>query len=132
MPKRIQRKRTKGWRMPEGALYVGRPTRWGNPFIVGRLYENYAVPELTFVCTMDNALEMFRHYCEGLLIADPGHFTPLAGKDLACFCKEGAPCHADILLRLANQPPHRSAANKTVRQSERGDATVDETVTTHS
>ena len=31
-PQRIQRKRTKGWRMPEGAVYVGRPTKWGNPF----------------------------------------------------------------------------------------------------
>jgi hypothetical protein len=30
--RRIQRKRTKGWRMPEGAVYVGRPSRWGNPF----------------------------------------------------------------------------------------------------
>lgn len=33
--KRIQRQRTKGWRMPEGAVYVGRPTRWGNPFRIG-------------------------------------------------------------------------------------------------
>lgn len=32
MPERIQRKRTKNWRMPPGAVYVGRPTRWGNPF----------------------------------------------------------------------------------------------------
>lgn len=32
MPERIQRKRVKGWHMPEGAIYVGRPTRWGNPF----------------------------------------------------------------------------------------------------
>ena len=32
-PKRIQRQRTKGYRMPEGAVYVGRPTRWGNPFV---------------------------------------------------------------------------------------------------
>lgn len=31
-PKRIQRKRTKGWRTPEGAVYVGRPSAWGNPF----------------------------------------------------------------------------------------------------
>lgn len=31
-PKRIQRKRTKGWRMPSNAVYVGRPTKWGNPF----------------------------------------------------------------------------------------------------
>ena len=34
-PKRIQRKRTKGWRMPEGAVYVGRGTKWGNPYPVG-------------------------------------------------------------------------------------------------
>jgi hypothetical protein len=31
-PKRIQRQRAKGWRMPEGAIYVGRPSQWGNPF----------------------------------------------------------------------------------------------------
>lgn len=35
MPKRIQRKRTKGWKMPAGAIYVGRPTRWGNPYSIG-------------------------------------------------------------------------------------------------
>ena len=34
MPKRIQRKRTRGWRAKAGALYVGRPTKWGNPFFV--------------------------------------------------------------------------------------------------
>ena len=34
MPKRIQRRRTAGWRMPEGAVYVGRPSPWGNPFPV--------------------------------------------------------------------------------------------------
>lgn len=35
-PQRIQRKRTKGWRAPEGAVYVGRGTKWGNPFAVGK------------------------------------------------------------------------------------------------
>lgn len=34
MPVRIQRRRTRGWRMPEGAVYVGRPGPWGNPFIL--------------------------------------------------------------------------------------------------
>ena len=38
MPERIQRKRTRGWRMPEGAVYVGRPTKWGNLFKVGEFY----------------------------------------------------------------------------------------------
>lgn len=32
LPRRIQRRRTAGWRMPDGAVYVGRPTKWGNPF----------------------------------------------------------------------------------------------------
>lgn len=34
-PRRIQRKRTKGWKMPENTVYVGRPTKWGNPWRVG-------------------------------------------------------------------------------------------------
>ena len=42
-PKRIQRRRTKGWRMPEGAIYVGRPTKWGNPYNAETLI--YSVPK---------------------------------------------------------------------------------------
>lgn len=38
MPARVQRRRTPGWRAPEGAVYVGRPSRWANPFAVGALY----------------------------------------------------------------------------------------------
>ena len=34
-PVRIQ-KRSKGWKMPENTVYVGRPTKWGNPFVVGK------------------------------------------------------------------------------------------------
>jgi hypothetical protein len=36
-PKRIQRKRVKGWKMPPNTVYVGRPSKWGNPFPVSRL-----------------------------------------------------------------------------------------------
>ena len=43
MPERIQRKRTKGWRMPVGAVYVGRPTKWGNPFPIAETSARYAV-----------------------------------------------------------------------------------------
>lgn len=35
MPKRIQRKRTKGWKMQPNTVYVGRPSKWGNPFLLG-------------------------------------------------------------------------------------------------
>lgn len=88
MPKRIQRKRTKGWRMPEGAVYVGRPTKWGNPFSVAE-YGPYA-------------LFNYRNRLKGMLLIGVS-LSELRGKDLACWCKEGAPCHADILLELANE-----------------------------
>lgn len=48
-PQRIQRKRTKGWRMPEGAVYVGRPSKWGNPFKLN--------DDLTGLCRYPAALE---------------------------------------------------------------------------
>ncbi len=34
LPARIQRKRTKGWKMPRNTIYVGRGTQWGNPFTI--------------------------------------------------------------------------------------------------
>lgn len=46
MPERIQRRRTKGWRMPEGAIYVGRPSKWGNPFQLGTRSALARVPAL--------------------------------------------------------------------------------------
>jgi len=119
-PKRVQRKRTKGWRMPEGAVYVGRPTRWGNPFRVGEFarhrhrsgahpYELYI--DWHRVGRADQAVGLFRK-----ILTDPtehqyvGHETPtiaairaeLGGKDLACWCPLDQPCHADVLLEIAN------------------------------
>ncbi len=88
-PKRIQRKRTKGWRMPENTVYVGRPTKWGNPF---------SCPENPI-----EAVERFRstlNYGGYLSYAD---ITELRGKDLACWCRIDQPCHADVLLKLANE-----------------------------
>ena len=90
-PQRIQRRRTKGWRMPEGAVYVGRGTKWGNPI---RVEEGV---------TAQDAVNM---YAFGIDYAgSPSAIRDeLAGKDLACWCKLGAPCHADVLLELANGP----------------------------
>jgi hypothetical protein len=95
MPKRIQRKRTKGWRMPEGAVYVGRPTVWGNPF------KSQAFNE--------RILETFEHYCVGHLKGVSDWLEPLRGKDLAYWCPLSSPCHADVLLRLANEPQEAGA-----------------------
>lgn len=95
MPKRIQRKRTKGWKMPPNAVYVGRPSRWGNPFIVGKLSEYGDVPDKEtavafYRAWIDKGLQRIRIVSE------------LRGKDLACWCGSG-PCHADVLLELANR-----------------------------
>lgn len=105
MPERIQRQRTRGWRMPEGAVYVGRPTEWGNPWKVGdTALIDWPMHGTTRTCrameiTPELAVALYR-------IA----FTPdideirerFAGRDLACWCPLDQPCHADVLLELAN------------------------------
>lgn len=89
-PKRIQRKRTKGWRMPEGAVYVGRPTKWGNPHRSGPRFDQVQAYRKTIggnVWTSPNKQE----------IKDE-----LRGKDLVCWCPLDGSCHADVLLEIAN------------------------------
>ena len=103
-PRRIQRKRTKGWRMPPNTVYVGRPTKWGNRFEVGSRvsFEWYDVARIT----PRLAVSLFRlwlKYTEaGREIAEAAR-RELVGKDLACWCEEGAACHGDVLLRVANE-----------------------------
>lgn len=106
MPERLQIRRTKGWRMPLGAVNVSRPCDWSNPFRVGDLVRTVApvvADEAQTVITRDLAVALFRAYVaergwEGQIRAE------LAGKDLACWCRLDEPCHADVLLQLANGP----------------------------
>lgn len=93
MPKRIQRKRIKGWRMPPNTVYVGRPTKWGNPFSVREGEVNLVLR--TYRAYIDKGFRRIAMYHE------------LRGKDLACWCPLDQPCHADILLELANPKPSR-------------------------
>jgi len=95
-PKRIQRKRGKGWKMPEGAVYVGRPTRFGNNFTVAEYGRDLAVFN-------------FRQRMRNMALINPSFFDAIRGKDLACWCPLDQPCHADVLLKIANakeEPPH--------------------------
>ena len=87
--KRIQRQRTKGWRMPAGAVYVGRPTRWGNPY-----RPNWAI-------SLVDSVNAYRGWANRQLRQDDDWLPPLRGKDLVCWCPLDQPCHADILLDLA-------------------------------
>lgn len=101
MPERIQRKRTKGWTMPPGAIYVGRGTRWGNPFKVGDHHRLIGRP----VRDRAEAVELYELHTGPMgsyeLEVDEVR-AELAGRDLACWCPPGEPCHADVLLRIAN------------------------------
>jgi len=111
MPKRIQRKRTKGWRMPPDTVYVGRPTKWENLFVVGKQYSFWANaifshimdPMGVLVETQEMSLRLFRLYAELRDLLDPLWLQPLRGKNLACWCPLDQPCHADVLLELANK-----------------------------
>jgi len=87
-PKRIQRKRTKGWRMPDNTVYVGRPSKWGNPFIGNYAYERYR----KYIKEKCNDADYHKRLID-----------ELRGKNLACWCPLNGACHADILLEVANE-----------------------------
>lgn len=96
-PVRIQRRRTKGWRMPEGAVYVGRPTVWGNP---------YRGAHWTRQQLVDVFSKWVAAYPGDSMYGQPPRLSDiqqqLRGKNLACWCPLDQPCHADVLLELAN------------------------------
>ena len=115
MPKRVQRKRTKGWRMPANTVYVGRGTKWGNPFQIGKDYWNFGEDRFKTV-TQQDACDAYRmllmtDWCTARLLFTVQaqrykrrvpDIEKLRGKDLACWCPLDQPCHADVLLELAN------------------------------
>lgn len=121
-PQRIQLRRTKGWRKPAGSVVVARPSKWGNPYRVGRPVFRSDEPELhahiavnapwpsISVTPVDAAAAVGAY--ERWITAQPDLVAAaraeLAGRDLACWCPpvdergEPVPCHADVLLELAN------------------------------
>lgn len=156
-PRRIQRRRARGWSLEAegGAIYVGRPTRWGNPFtfhhkatglvrepgvLTGQPWEfegrisgpgnlhPYALPDGPIIrcevrwATHVELVELYRRILHRE--ADPAirsawgprYLTDrcpvevtaedvrreLAGHNLACWCPLDRPCHADVLLAVAN------------------------------
>lgn len=114
-PIRIQRKRIRGWRMPADAIYVGRPTLWGNPFTIKAAIETdfaneATAPQFVVDCFRDwlGASRSGRDWWAGpesdrrrKAILD--RLGTLRGKNLVCFCRPDRPCHADVLLELANR-----------------------------
>ena len=121
-PVRVQLSRRKGWRMPENTVKVSRPGRWGNPFQVALLGQKLAVDmfrdlmigffdpfklkrlsdeDFAVVYAAKNAWAKRLNY--GLEYRAAARHE-LRGKNLACWCALDQPCHADVLLELANRP----------------------------
>jgi hypothetical protein len=102
--KRIQLSRKKGWRLPANAVVVSRPSQWGNPFVVNP--KQAGQPEHPEACfDRAEAVKMFEaSLLHGGVNSDLIKILrhDLRGKDLACWCPLGQPCHADVLLKIAN------------------------------
>jgi hypothetical protein len=107
-PKRIQMTRQSPWRKDNpDAVVVSRGTRWGNPFPIGktlctghgRSFEQTKITDRTMAVAA---------FTDILAIPDRNYpstadiIAHLRGKDLACWCPLDQPCHADVLLRVAN------------------------------
>jgi hypothetical protein len=106
VPERIQLRRTKGWTLPPNTVKVDRSGKWGNPFIVNPHVKAGSKSGCEYICvpTVEDAVATF----EEMMQQHPGLLADakreLVGKNLACWCKPSDPCHADVLLRLANEP----------------------------
>lgn len=103
-PTRIQLSRAKGWKMPPNTVKVDRSTQWGNPWAAGKTgFDGRCPPDA------EGAVGMFHDMLEDPEKRDNAGYpddddiqAELRGKNLACWCKPGQPCHADVLLEVAN------------------------------
>jgi hypothetical protein len=98
--------------MPPNTVKVDRTTQWGNhDFVVGEDYDD-----------AETCVEMFHHDLDKFAVFHPDQFeawiAPLRGKNLACWCKPGEPCHADVLLELANAPAQQTPPSASAERSD--------------
>ncbi len=99
-PHRVKLSRKKGWRLPPNTVVVARPTKSGKPFQVCDVMDAFEGDKTK---AADDCVRSFEKWLQGegygVLL---GAKVALRGKNLACWCDLDAPCHADVLLRLAN------------------------------
>lgn len=97
-PVRVQLSRVRGWKMPPNTMSVARPHPMGNPHCVG------FCPTCGVTHTREEAIAEFQAMFTNNPFLVAMTEQALKGKNLACWCKLDEPCHADFLLRLANDP----------------------------
>lgn len=89
---KVYNRRARGAAEAARAVYIGRPTKWGNPFQIG--------PD----GTREEVIAKF----EAALRANPALMEAarreLRGRSLACWCAP-LPCHGDVLMKIANEEP---------------------------
>ncbi len=92
MMKRIQKKNfyDYSWKSNPNAVYVGRPSKWGNPFKVSEH-------------GLNKCLDLYAAWLGQQIRKDPTFLHPLKGKDLVCFCPLTQDCHADIIINLLGE-----------------------------
>lgn len=100
-PRRIRLSRARGWRKPSGAVSVARPTRWGNPHNV---VAHWHPGQNSLVDAATAAVAAYRSdlLAGRLDVTVEDVRRELAGRDLCCWCRLDDPCHADVLLEVAN------------------------------
>lgn len=108
-PERLTLSRAKGYKLRPGARKVDRSTPFGNPFRTG-IHGNAEACVSRFRDLLTGLVRMYPVPCPAYLEQVEARdrilerLDELRGKDLACWCKPGAPCHADVLIELANAP----------------------------
>lgn len=115
VPRRIQRRRTKGWRKPPDTVIVDRTSRYGNPFRPFTTVEvrrdwfesgwNPTGETIQIQCgDVEHCVALFRVYALRRAKAEPGWLRPLLKMNVACACPEDRlHCHGDVLIELANR-----------------------------
>lgn len=102
MPERVQLRRVRGWKMPPNTISVARPSLWGNPYKVPRDGDAAECVRKYRACLMPfkhgEGLDKFLHEEANIRAVQ----NDLRGVNLACYCDLKSPCHADVLLEIAN------------------------------
>ncbi len=121
LPNRVQRRRTKGWSLPDNTIVVDRSTPYGNPFPVTKgtsrsmgvtkpvwTVGTWGGPAMWIKDTKEEAVALsvdaFRawiHHPSRANLRDRARLA-LRGKNLACWCAPAQPCHCDVLLEIVN------------------------------
>jgi hypothetical protein len=119
-PVRLQRSRKKGFNAKKLSketngldfVYVGRGSKWGSPFVVGKTFEDISIIrsmkiKAEWLPIMDNAFSViyYRRYIDWAINNDPVKFDlhELTGHNLMCWCGLDEPCHADYLIEISNK-----------------------------